>query len=74
MSKALSPRGVDSMTMGTRPDIVVGEERDGDEEEEEKDGGVNDDGDAVEVKSRRRLKLDDDEAIDGIVVVNDDAV
>ena len=82
MSKARSPRGVDSMTMGTRPDIVAsgreGEEaawggggKGGDqeeEEEEEKEGEKgNGDGDE-EVRGRRRLKLDES---DGIAVLID---
>lgn len=73
MSKARSPRGVDSMTMGTRPDIVVWEDGD-DDDEEEKGGDLNDDedDDDVEVKGRRRLKLDDEDVIDGIVDFSDD--
>ena len=73
MSKARSPRGVDSMTMGTRPDIVasgrggelevLGGGKGGHEEEEKEES---DRGEEVR-GGRRRLEEVDDES-DGIVV------
>jgi len=85
MSKARSPRGVDSMTMGTRPDIV-GSGRDGkvawegggggkgdQEAEEEKEDGDEDEVSRGRWRRLKELAADDDadDESDGII---DDAL